>query len=169
MMAAYCVHCGLHLEMRPAFGRERPVCPGCGHVHFDDPKVAAGVLAEDNGRILLVRRGHDPMLGRWSFPSGYVDSGEVVEDAAIREVEEETGAIVTIERLLGVYSTRGEPVIFVAFAGAVTGGILRPGDEVLEARYFDPAALPDLAFPHDPAIVAAWRATRPPASPRVRA
>ena len=149
------------MELRTVFGRERPVCPSCERVHFDDPKVATGVVAESDGRILLTRRAHEPMLGRWSFPSGFVDAGEVVEEAAVREVEEETGVRVSIERLLGVYSTSGERVIFIAYAGVVTGGSIAPGEESLEVAYFHPDELPELAFPHDAAIVEAWRAGQP--------
>jgi ADP-ribose pyrophosphatase YjhB (NUDIX family) len=148
------------MEPKQVFGRERPVCPNCDHVHFDDPKVATGVVVEHEGGILLTRRAHEPMLGHWSFPSGFVDAGEVVEEAAVREVEEETGVQVAIDRLLGVYSTRGERVIFVAYAGSVTGGSLQPGEESLEVQYFRPEELPPMAFPHDAAIMDAWRADR---------
>ncbi len=160
-MIAFCPACGLPIEPREAFGRLRPVCAGCGYVHFDDPKVATGVVAERDGRILLTKRGHEPMYGRWSFPSGFVDAGEIVEDAARREVQEETGVIVEITRLLGVYSTAGERVIFVAYAGTVTGGDLRAGEEALDVGYFAPEALPSPAFPHDTAIIGEWLRTRP--------
>src|SRR5687767_11690657 len=117
-MAAFCPDCGSRLAEKMAFGRLRGVCSGCGRVHFDDPKVAVGVVVDLDGRIVLGRRGHEPNMGRWSFPSGYVDAGEKVEDAAVREVEEETGIKVRIDRLLGVYSTPGERTIFIAYAGS---------------------------------------------------
>src|SRR5262249_30829693 len=145
-------------ESKLAFGRMRPVCPRCGHTHFDEPKVAVGVVAMLDGKIVLGRRNHEPMLGRWSFPSGFVDAGEKLEEAAVREVEEETSVQVRIDRLIGAYSTAGERVIFIAYAGTVTGGELRNGDETIEVGAFPPDALPDLAFPHDGAILEAWRA-----------
>ena len=159
-MPGYCIECGGQLEPRQAFGRERLVCLSCGHVHFEDPKVATGVVVELDGMIVLGRRNHEPMLGAWSFPSGYVDAGEVLEEAAAREVEEETGLLVRIERLLGVYATRGERTIFIAYAGKVVGGELTAGEECIEVGAFDPDALPDLAFPHDDAVLQAWRAGR---------
>jgi ADP-ribose pyrophosphatase YjhB (NUDIX family) len=133
-----------------------------------DPKLAAGVVVEHEGRVLLVRRNHEPMYGRWTFPSGFVDAGEVVEEAARREVREEAGVDVRIDRLLGVYSTAGEPVVFVAYAGSTIAGTPVAGEEALEVGLFAPDALPELAFEHDPAIIEAWRAgrgsaTRPPA------
>ncbi len=115
------------------------------------------MLAERRGRLLLVRRNHEPHLGEWSFPSGYVDAGEALEEGAIRETKEETGLDVRIERLLGAYSSRSERVIFIAYAARVTGGRIEVGPECLDVRFFAPDALPPLAFEHDEAIVRAWR------------
>jgi 8-oxo-dGTP diphosphatase len=159
-MAAYCTECGSRLVSKLAFGRTRQVCPKCGHVHFEDPKVAVGVVVEKDGMIVLGRRNHEPQIGRWCFPSGYIDAGEAPEDAAIREVEEETGLIVQIDRLLGVYSSPGERTLFIAYAGSVTGGELEAGEECFEVRAFRPDDLPELAFPHDTAILEVWARTR---------
>jgi ADP-ribose pyrophosphatase YjhB (NUDIX family) len=159
-MANFCTECGSALELREAFGKVRQVCPDCGHVHFDDPKLAVGVVVEMDGGIVLGRRNHEPMLGLWSFPSGFVDRGEVVEEAAIREVEEETGLKTTIDRLLGVFSDAGDRTVFIAYAGRAVGGKLEAGDECFEVRSFPPDQLPDLAFPHDNAIIAAWQQGR---------
>src|SRR5579884_1913938 len=101
MPAAYCIDCGAKMEGRESFGRQRPVCPSCGHVHFEDPKVAVGVVVASAGRILLTRRNHEPKLGEWSFPAGFVDAGENVVEAAAREALEETGVRVQIGTLLG--------------------------------------------------------------------
>ena len=154
----YCPRCGAALEAGRGPGG-LPACPRCGFVRRDDPKLAAGVVAERGGRVLLVRRNHEPMYGRWTFPSGFVDAGETVEAAARREAREETGAEVTIEALLGVWSAEGDPVVFVAYAGRAEGEPAA-GDEALEVGLFAPDALPDLAFPHDAAILAAWEAWR---------
>jgi 8-oxo-dGTP diphosphatase len=159
-MAVFCRECGTRLETREAFGRQRGVCPDCGYVHFEDPKVAVGVVVEKDGEIVLGKRNHEPKLGCWSFPSGFVDAGEVLEDAARREVEEETGLEVEITRLLGVYSSAGERVVFVAYAGSAVGGELVAGDECMEVATFPPDRLPELAFPNDGAILAAWAAAR---------
>ncbi len=154
--ARFCPRCGA--PTAEAAGRPACTGEGCGYTWYPDPKVAVGVLAERDGRLLLVRRNHAPALGRWAFPSGYVDAGEVVEDAARREVREETGVEVRLDRLLGVYSEAGNPVVFVAFAGTIVDGEPSAGDEALEVGMFDPDALPPLPFPHDAAVLAAWRA-----------
>ena len=122
--------------------------------------MAVGVVVEKDGGIVLGKRNHDPMMGCWSFPSGFVDAGEVVEEAAARECREETGLEVSIEKLLGVYSTAGERVIFLAFAGTAVGGRLEAGEECIEVGVFPPNALPELAFPNDEAIMKAWVAHR---------
>lgn len=153
----FCPVCGGALDMERGPGG-RPECPSCGFVQYSNPKVATGVVAERDGRILLVRRNHEPMMGRWSFPSGFVDAGEVVEEAAVREAFEEAGVEVRIDGLLGVYSTRGNAVVFVAYAATVTGGEPEAGDEAYEVGLFTPDQLPPLAFPHDRAILQAWRA-----------
>ena len=154
----YCPVCSSPLAEGGPGGRLE--CVTCGYVRYADPKLATGVVAEHDGRILLVRRNHEPMYGRWSFPSGFVDAGEVVAEAAAREAREETGVEVRVEKLLGVFSRRGDPVVFVAYAATVVAGEPTPGDEAFEVGYFAPDALPDLAFPHDPAILEAWHAWR---------
>ncbi len=160
MAARFCSQCGTPLRRRIAFGRRRLVCPNCGFVHFHDPKVAVGVLAERRGDLLLVKRNHEPHLGEWSFPSGYIDAGEVLEEGAARETKEETGLDVRIERLLGAYSRPGERVIFLAYAARVVGGRIAVGHECQDVRFFAPDALPPLAFPHDGEIIRTWRALR---------
>ncbi|MBN1964223.1 MAG: NUDIX hydrolase, partial [Anaerolineae bacterium] len=87
----YCPRCGASLEQRMAFGQERPVCPACGYVHFYDPKVAAAVFIEQDGRVLLIKRGVEPEKGRWALPAGFIDRGEDPRHTAVREVQEETG------------------------------------------------------------------------------
>ena len=99
--------------------------------------------------IVLVRRGTEPAYGKWVFPGGYVDRGEAVAAAAIRETLEETSLEVAIRELVNVYSYPGNAVVVVVYVAQVLGGQLQAGDEALEARVFPPAALPwgELAFP----------------------
>jgi ADP-ribose pyrophosphatase YjhB (NUDIX family) len=160
MQAAYCPLCATPLEARAAYGSERPVCPACGYTHFEDPKVAVGVVAERDGMILMIQRNHDPKLGAWSFPSGFVDAYEDVREAAVRETWEETGIRVRIEALLGVYQEPASRVIFLAFAASAPEGDPVPGDECFDVRFFPPDALPPPAFHHDTAIVSDWHAWR---------
>ena len=148
----HCPRCGAAFVMRRHVPHDPPrlTCPRCTFVFYLDPKVAAGVIVETTGRgIVLGRRAIEPRVGFWGFPSGYVDRGEPVEDAALREVREEVGLEAEIDRLVGVYSYPRRPVVVVVFAGRATGGALTAGHETSEARIFAPADIPwdDLAFP----------------------
>ena len=138
-------------------GRPRPCCPECGFVVFLDPKLAAVVLALLDGRLMLVRRGVEPAMGRWSFPAGYVDRGEAVEDAARREMREETGLDVRLDFLVGLYSSTGRPVALAAYAATIVGGTMGPGHDVMDVATFDLGALPPLPFPHDYEMLEDWR------------
>ena len=146
----FCPACGGALEPRllKAGEPERLVCVVCGHVFYLDPKVAVGTIIEASpGGIVLVRRAIDPGYGRWVFPGGYVDRGEQVHLAAIREAREECGLEIVLERLLNVYSYSSAPIILVYIARAV-GGVLATDDEGLEVRLFDQGEIPwdELAF-----------------------
>ncbi len=111
-------------------------CPSCEWVLYLDPKVSVVVLATDEGgRLLYVRRNHEPAMYQWAWPSGFVDAGERVEDAAVREVREETGVEVEIEDLLGVWSATGDQVVVIGFRARAVGGALRPGSEALAAAW----------------------------------
>src|SRR5919109_5163825 len=109
-MAGYCLQCGSVLEDRHQEDRLRPTCPECGFIYYLDPKVAVAVVLGGPDGVLLGRRGIDPRAGYWSFPAGYVNRGEVLEEAAAREVLEELGLAVRLTGLIGVYSHRGDPV-----------------------------------------------------------
>ena len=139
----FCPRCGNPLESRVLKVGEPPrlVCRACAFVFFLDPKIATGVVFAHNGGILLVQRAIEPSYGKWVFPGGYVDRGETLEAAALREVQEESGLLVRLTRLLGVYSFPGNAVIVVAYAGNVTGGSLKLDDESLAVRSFPPAEM----------------------------
>jgi ADP-ribose pyrophosphatase YjhB (NUDIX family) len=155
----YCLQCGTPLELRLQEDRQRPTCPACGFIHYLDPKVAVAVVLGDADGVLLGRRRIEPGAGRWSFPAGYVNRGEVLEEAAVREVQEELGLQVRLTGLVGAYSERGAPVVLIVYAGMVVSGEPRPdGHEVSEVRRFALDALPDdLAFPHDRRVLADWK------------
>jgi 8-oxo-dGTP diphosphatase len=147
----FCARCGGTLESRLLKATEpaRLVCATCSFVHYVDPKVAVGtIIADDDGRIVLVKRAIEPGYGKWVFPGGFIDRGETVEAAAVREAREECGLHVRLDRLVNIYSYPGVAVIIIAFAASVVGGCLACDDESLEAQLFEPDQIPwdDLAF-----------------------
>lgn len=158
--ANFCQRCAGKLSEKEVEGTVRQFCPACGFVVYLDPKVAAVVLVSDGDRMVMIKRGVEPQMGRWAFPSGYVDRGEVVEHAAVREVKEETGLDVELDGLVGIYSLEGNPVILAVFAAHAVGGTLQAGHDAEEASWFAADGLPNLPFPHDQQILSDWRGLR---------
>lgn len=149
----FCPICGEPLEERVLKVSEpkRLVCTNttCGFVFYLDPKIAVGtVIRMPDDRIVLVRRAIEPGYGKWVFPGGYVDRGEEITLAAIREAREESGLEVRLGHLINIYSYAGRTPIIVVYAAIYVAGDLMVDDEGLEARAFEPAEIPwdDLAF-----------------------
>jgi ADP-ribose pyrophosphatase YjhB (NUDIX family) len=145
----------------PPDQREQMVCSACGFVFYLNPKLVAGTIPEQDGRILLTRRAINPGRGLWTFPGGFVDFGETVTDAALRETLEETGLRVELSGLLNIYSYPGAPVI-VVYRAQVTGGTLAccPENDALE--WMKPSEIPwdTLAFPSTREALREWVALR---------
>ncbi len=153
----YCPQCATPLADAEISGKVRRVCPACGFVQFHDPKVAVCVFIEQVGRVLLVKRGVEPELGKWALPAGYVDYGEEPQSAAIREAWEETGLQIEISALWDVMFYQGaKAVITIIYAGTVRGGILQAGDDAQEAAWFPPDALPEIGFESTRRALARW-------------
>lgn len=128
---------------------ERLVCSGCEFVFYLDPKVAVGtIIRDDSGRIVLVKRAIEPGYGKWVFPGGYVDRGEEVLIAAVREAREESGLDIRIDGLVNVYSYSGGAPVVIVYAATITGGCLACDDEGLDAQLFAADDIPweELAF-----------------------
>jgi 8-oxo-dGTP diphosphatase len=146
----FCPRCGGDLEKRVIKATEpkRLVCQNCSFIFYQDPKVVAGTIFTLAGGIVLLKRGVEPAMGKWVFPGGYVDRGESVHAAAVRETKEESRLDVKITSLLNVYSYEGSPNIIVVYAAEIVGGALAAADESIEAGTFQPSGIPwhDLAF-----------------------
>jgi 8-oxo-dGTP diphosphatase len=159
----FCPLCGAPLarEAIPPDQREQSVCTGCRFVFYLNPKVVSGAIVEQDGRILLTRRSIDPGRGLWTFPGGFVDFGESVTDAAVRETFEETGLKVDLTGLLNVYTYPGAPVIIV-YAARVTGGALTPCPENDRLEWVTPEEIVwhALAFPSTREALRDWVASR---------
>jgi len=143
----FCPRCGGPLERRMLKATEpvRPVCTRCGFVFYIDPKIAVGtIIQSQSGRIVLVRRAIEPGYGKWVFPGGYVDRGEPLTSAALREAREECGLDVRVN----IYSYAGRAPVIVVYAATATGGTLCVDDESLEVLEWETSTIPwdDLAF-----------------------
>ncbi len=153
----YCPRCATPLVEKYVYNALRATCPQCNFILFLEPKLVTVVVIQRGDTVLLGRRNMEPALGMWSFVSGYVDRGEKVEDAAIREVKEETNLDVQLDELLGVFSEQGNPHVVIAYCASIKhndiSGLTAQLDEVSELAFFPQDCLPELAFPADKHIL----------------
>ena len=117
----------------------------------ETPKLMVDVVIPSERGVVLVRRGSEPYEGQWALPGGFVEVGETVRQAAVREAKEETGLAVEISRLVGVYSEpdrdpRGHNVS-VAFLASVLSGSMQAASDAAEVEVLDPSSV-ELAFDH---------------------
>jgi 8-oxo-dGTP diphosphatase len=149
--ARFCPRCGSQLENRILETEQKPrkVCDSCGFIFYLNPKVAAGAIPRQDGKIWLIRRNIEPSLGSWTFPGGYVDLGECVPDAAIRETYEETMLHVRLDRLLNVYSYAETGIVMIAYCATVVDGTpaITPESTAIQSFSLDKIPWNDLAFP----------------------
>ncbi len=126
----------------------RIACSQCGYSAYFNPKPVAGAIpVDEQGRVILLRRGFDPGQGLWTFPGGFVDLGESVEDAAHREISEELEIAVELGPLVGVYSRPEDRVVLIVYR-ALPLGQPHITPEASEIHAFAPSEIPwdELAF-----------------------
>lgn len=141
--------------------RERAVCTRCGHVAYENPKVVVGSVVVHEGRVLLCRRAIEPRRGRWTLPAGYLELGETAQEGALREAQEEAGAAIALDGVLGLYSISRIGQVQVIFRARFADGQPRftPGEESLDVRLFAWDEIPwgEIAFPSVHWSLHAWR------------
>ncbi len=147
----YCSHCGsaaLALRIPEGDTLPRYVCPDCGTVHYQNPKVVVGCLPVWEGRVLLCRRAIEPRYGLWTLPAGFLENHESLEEGAVRETLEEAGARVTLTGLYTLISLTHVSQVFATFRATLDDLDFRPGTESLEVRLFAEDEIPweTLAF-----------------------
>lgn len=163
----FCPRCGQPLETEVLNDLPRRVCTACGYIYWNNPlPVAGAVVIDARGQVLLVRRSVEPQLGRWNLPAGYLEFGESIEEAAVREVREESGLLVELTGFLCSVGA-GHPdwpwssLTFSFFYARPVGGELEPGDDADRAAFYLPGALPDpIAFRSHRRALARWQADR---------
>jgi 8-oxo-dGTP diphosphatase len=146
----FCPYCGGKLERAFREGRQRLVCSSCDAIYYQNPLPAATALViNDGNQLLLGKRAVDPARGMWCLPGGFIEMGETMEQAALRELHEETGLTGCGAGFVGCFyqdsRTYGGVIIF-GYRVAVTGGVLQAGDDMDAVRYVDLDKLPPLAF-----------------------
>ena len=146
----YCPYCGYGLIDKFAEGRIRRYCETCAAPVYENPVPASCLVTVDEShRILLVKRSVDPKKGMWCLPGGFMELGETPEEAALRELKEETGITGKIDMLLGVTIHSGviyDTILMTGFLVRQYNGTPVPGDDADAVKWFDRSAMPGIAF-----------------------
>ncbi|MBC8214036.1 MAG: NUDIX hydrolase [Candidatus Marinimicrobia bacterium] len=146
----YCSVCSREIENRKIDDRIRDYCSKCDIVHYDNPlPVASSVIVNTKREILLVLRKNEPKKGMWGLPSGFAEIDETIEEASLRELNEEAGITGEVLRLLDTRSHYNDfygDLIWVTFEVNWISGDILPGDDAIDAKFFSLFDLPDLAF-----------------------
>jgi len=150
MPVKFCSRCGGRVDLRVPPGDDRPrhVCPGCGRIHYVNPKLVVGCVVGWEDRILLCRRSIEPRYGLWTVPAGYLEKGETVADGARREALEEARAKVEIIAPYTLLNLTFVNQVYLMFRASLTDGRFGTGHESLEVRLFEERDIPwdELAF-----------------------
>lgn len=161
--ARFCSACGAPVFERVIDHYLRSVCTSCHKILYRNPVPATGCIVVQQGSILLARRKFEPWKGCWYIPSGFVEYGDEVEETARREVREETGLVVELGPLFGVYSYFDDPRqdgIIILYRAMVVGGDLQAGDDADEVAFFAADQLPSAeqtGFASHRRALAEWR------------
>nr|WP_070961049.1 NUDIX hydrolase [Hyphomonas sp. Mor2] len=136
------------LEIPPGDDKERRVCQRCDFIDYQNPKIVAGSVVLKGEQILLCKRAIEPRKGFWTLPAGFMELGESVEEAAMREAQEEALADIEIDRVLAVYSVPRIGQVQVMFRASLNGDF-GVGPESAEVKLVDWKDIPwsELAFP----------------------
>ena len=153
---SFCGQCATPMSPAMINGKERPRCPACGFVLWRNPAPVGMALIEHDGELVLIRRREAPLAGFWAPPAGYVECGESVPDAVMREAEEECGLRIELQGLLGVHSRADVDVLIIAYAAHSVGGIARAGDDASELQLYAADDLPQQAAPTQGTATECW-------------
>lgn len=154
MTFTYCPCCATELEPAQHAPEDppRPTCPKCGWVHYENPTPTVQAWIDRDGSFLALERNQEPEKGKWNMPGGFVEPGESGPEAVAREALEETGLVIEVIELIGIYSSTygdaedGKPILDIAYLVRDDGREMTISDESGEARWFPLAEFPSPAF-----------------------
>lgn len=136
-------------------------CPGCGFTLYSNSKPTASALIVRGKKILLGKRSIEPAKGEWDVIGGFLNFGEHPEDGVRREVKEETGLDITIDKFFGffmdTYGDTGDATLNICFVVTPISNAMVPGDDIEELQWFAPQAIPkQIAFKNGQDMIDAW-------------
>ncbi len=143
-MIKFCTRCGASVSFEIPAGDALPrhVCKNCGHIHYENPRLVVGCVAEWEGRILLCRRAIEPQRGLWTLPAGFMENGETTAEAACRETLEEAGAQIIVDAPFTMVSIAHINQVHLFYRGRLATAAHAAGEESLEVTLTRPEDIP---------------------------
>ena len=146
----FCPRCGKSAKTAVIGGTKRALCPACREIFYDNPLSAVAVVAEKDNKVLFIKRAVQPAKGMWALPGGFIEQGESVEQAALRELLEETGIKAKKAEIIKVVTAQSavfRTLIFIGVKASGISGKLKAGDDACDARWYDIDKIPAVTFP----------------------
>lgn len=146
----FCSTCGTPLELKIPEGDNRPrsCCPGCGAIHYVNPKIVVGTIPSFEGKVLLCKRAIEPRYGFWTLPAGFMELNETTHEGAARETAEEAGASIRLGPLFTMFDVLRAEQVHMFFRAEMTSPEFSAGEESLDVKLFAEEEIPwdELAF-----------------------
>lgn len=168
----FCPKCGEKLIKKTVDGKPRLVCLKCNFVFYQNSKPTASALITKGNKILLARRAIQPFKNKWDVPGGFLEEGEAPETGLLREIKEELGIKIKIEKLIGIfmddYGRTGHKTLNIYYHVKIISGIPRPASDVKELRWFSKNKIPKLAFKNGYQAIKTWLKSETPNRSKLR-
>lgn len=147
----YCSLCGAKVDFLIPDGDNLPrhVCTKCDAIHYSNPKIVTGCIAEWEDKILLCKRAIEPRIGLWTLPAGFMENKETTSEAALRETIEEANADVEITQLFALFNIPHISQVYIIYRARLLNLNFKPGIESLDVKLYSQQEIPwdSLAFP----------------------
>jgi ADP-ribose pyrophosphatase YjhB (NUDIX family) len=160
----FCSNCASPVARRVPPGDSLPrwVCDQCGVIHYQNPLLVVGAIADHEGRILLCRRAIEPRYGYWTLPAGFMENDETTGQAAVRETLEEAGARIELAAPFSMISVPYVNQVHLFYRAKLVDLDFAPGEESLEVALYEESGIPwkEIAFRTVAATLRHWFADR---------
>ena len=143
-----CSKTNIEVKIPKGDTHRRHVCKKCGHIFYENPKIVTGIIPIHNEKILLCKRAIEPRKNYWTVPSGFMEMDETLQEAALREANEEAGIKPKITALHTIYDLPHLGQVYFLFKGKCETPNHTPGIETIESKWFEYKNIPwsDIAF-----------------------
>lgn len=146
----FCPRCGGRTSRLVVGETPRDNCPACDEIFYDNPLCAVAIVAEKDGKVIFIKRNVEPAKGMWALPGGFIEQGESVEKAALRELREETGLKAKKAEIIKVVTAQTlyfKTLILIGVRVSGLNGKIKAGDDACAVKWCGINKIPGITFP----------------------